>query len=114
MGRLKWNETLGRKVRDEPWEELTVSTYRRIRDAIGEGSVDDAVGYVEYFHEEALVHKRMYDQWIRDSKRFMGLKGFTDEELGELTERLNRTDLSRRRSDASRGTGNAAGPVTWS
>lgn len=78
---LKFNETVGRVMRKEPWRELTVSTYRRIQDAIRDGLYAEAADYVQYFNDEALVCKRLYDQWYAETLRYLGHKGMREEEI---------------------------------
>jgi hypothetical protein len=75
---LALDPTLGRVTRHEPWQDLTVSTYRRIQDAIREDDHGLAGDYIDYFHDEALVCKRLYDQWLGDLRPY-----FVKKKLGE-------------------------------
>lgn len=89
MSVLKFSPELNRKIRSGDWDDLRQSTYRKIQDAIESEQISDAIEYVDYFHEEALVCKNLYDQWIRDGHSYLLLKGYGETELNELTQRIN-------------------------
>lgn len=85
---LKFNQAAGRVMRHEPWTELTVSTYRRIQDAIREKRYEDSANYLDYFNDEALVCHRLYDQWLGDTLRYLALRGIPDAEIPGVLARI--------------------------
>lgn len=87
---LQFDETLGRVVRKEPWEELGTSTYRRIQESLKAGDFGGSRALLEYFHEEALVCHRLYDQWLGCTREFLRGRGMVEEEIVELATRLAR------------------------
>ena len=89
MKAMIFDKELGRKVRDENWAELSVSTYRRIQEALEKGHKDNALELIDYFLEEALVCRRLFDQWIRDTRKFLLFKGYGEARLEELDREVN-------------------------
>jgi len=82
--RVAFSEALGRRVRMGTWEEQKVSTYRKIREALGEGRWDDAANLAAYFVDEANVCFTLYRQWISDLNGFLRDRGVPQDELDEL------------------------------
>ena len=65
--RLEYSPAVGRRVRAGSWEDQKISTYRKIREAIGERRFDDAAELGNYFIDEAKVCFAIYRQWIPTS-----------------------------------------------
>lgn len=99
MSALVFDEELGRKIRRKNWSELTVSTYKLIIDAVREHNVKEAIDLNEYFMDEALVCKKLFDQWARDTQKYLLLKGYGEQRLEDLNSNLNQTiDINRDRA----------------
>lgn len=106
MPGMIFDAELGRKVRDESWPDLGVSTYRRILEAIEIGRKQSALELTEYFLDEALVCKRLFDQWIRDTQKYLLHKGYGDERLQELNFEVKQViDVDRHRASWDREQG---------
>jgi hypothetical protein len=78
---IAYSDVLGRRVRTGTWEEQQVSTYRRIRDAIGREAWDEAAALAHYFVDEAQTCFAIYRQWIPDLHAFLADQGVPAEEL---------------------------------
>jgi hypothetical protein len=103
---MKFNEELGRKVRDESWTELSVSTYQRITEALESGCKETALELIDYFLDEALVCRRLFDQWIRDTQKFLLFKGYGEERLEALNREIRTViDFDRQRASWDREQG---------
>lgn len=81
---ITFSEALGRRVRIGSWEDLKVSTYRRIQEALDEGRWQDAADLTHYFVDEANVCFALYRQWIADLNGFLADRGVPAEELDAL------------------------------
>lgn len=81
---ITFSEVLGRRVRQGRWEDLAVSTYRRLREGLEEGDPDAVAELAEYFVEEAQVCFSLYRQWVRDLRTFLVGKGVPEAELAEV------------------------------
>ena len=53
--RIEYLPALGRRTRLGTWEDQKISTYRKIREAIGRSRWDDAAELGNYFVDEAKV-----------------------------------------------------------
>lgn len=73
--------SIGRRARVDSWEEQKVSTYRKIREAIGERRWDDAARLMNYFVDEGRVCFGIYRQWIPDLSAFLAENGVSAEEV---------------------------------
>ncbi len=78
---IEFSTVLGRRVRLGRWEDQKVSTYRKIKEAIGDGRWDEAADHANYFVDEAEVCYLLYLQWIRDLKGFLGSQGVAPGEV---------------------------------
>jgi hypothetical protein len=85
---LEVDPSLGRIVRRESWPDLTVSTYRRIEEAIRANKPEEAAAMLDYFHEEALVCRRIFDQWLPGVVKFLVAKGVSEVDVASLKRRL--------------------------
>ena len=79
--RLEYSPAVGRRVRLGSWEDQKISTYRKIREAVGEGRWDDAAELGNYFVDEAKVCFAIYRQWIPDLNAFLAENGVPRDEL---------------------------------
>lgn len=62
MVRLEYSEVLKRKIRKDPWDEIGVSTYVKINEAIQAGRLEEAMDLVDYLKPEGeRVHNIMGD-----------------------------------------------------
>ena len=84
MSVLVFDEELGRKIRRKNWSELTVSTYQLMIDAVQGDNIQEAIDLNEYFMDEALVCKRLFDQWARDTQKYLLFKGYGEQRLADL------------------------------
>lgn len=82
--RIAFSEALGRRVRLGSWEDQKISTYRKIREAIGDGRWDEAASLANYFVDEANVCFSLYRQWIGDLNGFLAENGVPREELDRV------------------------------
>jgi len=73
--------SIGRRARTDSWEEQTISTYRKIREAIEDGRWDDAAKLTNYFVDEGRVCFGIYRQWIPDLSGFLAENGVSKEDL---------------------------------
>lgn len=87
---LAHNSVLGRTTRDESPRDLTVSTFQRVREAILAGRHGLARDYIDYFHDEALVCRRLYDQWIPAMREYFVRKGLGEQAFVGALERTLR------------------------
>jgi len=103
---MEYNEELNRKVRSGSYSDLQVSTYQLIKDAISRKDSNESAVLMEYFMDEALVCKRLFDQWIGDTEKYLLFKGYTEPRLEALKVKVNATiDLDRSRRAWSREEG---------
>jgi hypothetical protein len=72
---------IGRRARVDRWEEQKISTYRKIREAIGDARWDEAARLMNYFVDEGRVCFGIYRQWIPDLNGFLRENGVSPEEL---------------------------------
>src|SRR5689334_5223280 len=79
--RIEYLPALGRRTRLGSWEDQKISTYRKIRDAIAEGSWDDAAELGNFFVDEARVCFAIYRQWIPDLRAFLVEHGVPADEV---------------------------------
>jgi hypothetical protein len=77
-------------TRHEAPQDLQVSTYRRVRDAILAGRQQLARDYIDYFHDEALVCRRLYDQWLDDTRNYFISKGLGEQTFAAAHQRVLR------------------------
>lgn len=75
------SEALGRTVRTGSWDEQSVGTYSRTREAIVDGALEDAAGLVDFFVQEAKVLFALYTQINPDIRAFMTSKGLSSDEV---------------------------------
>ncbi len=87
---LQYDALLKRVTRQEAWQDLTASTYRRIQEAIRGQDYALAARYVDYFHEEALVCRRLFDQWLTDLPQYFTSKGLAEETFDAALARILR------------------------
>lgn len=87
---LAHDPVLGRMTRRESFQDLGVSTYQRIRAAILGGHHGLARDYIEYFHDEALVCRRLYDQWLVDTRKYLLHKGVAERTVDAAYQRILR------------------------
>jgi hypothetical protein len=85
---LAHNPVLGRVTRHESPEDLQVSTYQRVREAILAKAHPLARDYIGYFHDEALVCWRLYDQWLPATRRYFLLKGLGEQKFSAAHARI--------------------------
>jgi hypothetical protein len=85
---LAHDPILGRITRNESPQELRTSTYQRVREAILANRHQLARDYIGYFHEEALVCWRLYDQWLAHTRKYFVLKGLGEEEFSTAHARV--------------------------
>ena len=99
MSVLVFDEELGRKIRKKDWSALSVSTYQLMIDAIKAEDNQEAIDLNEYFMDEALVCKRLFDQWVRDTQKYLLFKDYGEDKLKALNiEIYNVIDLDRERA----------------
>jgi hypothetical protein len=87
---LRFDPLLDRVTRGESWADLATSTYHRIEEAIQAGTGPQAADYLNYFHEEALVCRRLYEQWLADTRKYFAHKGTDGAAFDVLLERVLR------------------------
>lgn len=80
---ISFSEVLGRRARQGQWEDLKVSTYRRLRQALDEGEPEAVTELADYFIEEARVCFSLYRQWVQDLRAFLLAKGVSEGELAD-------------------------------
>jgi len=76
---VKYSETLGHLIRVGSLEDQKVSTYRLVRDAIGDRRVDDAIALVEIFEHEADVVYTHFQHDIPATRQFLLERGYSAE-----------------------------------
>lgn len=64
MSTLKKSEVLGREIRQDPPEELGVSTLTRLKEAIDRGDKEEAKRLAEYLRKEGEVVHDVYTNWV--------------------------------------------------
>ncbi|MCF6194051.1 MAG: hypothetical protein L3J46_06940 [Kangiellaceae bacterium] len=89
MSVLIHDQELNRKIRKKNWSELTVSTYQLMIDAVTQKNRQEALDLNEYFMDEALVCKHLFDQWVQDTQKYLLFKGYGQELLGQLNKEIN-------------------------
>lgn len=85
---LAHDPDLGRVIRNESPQDLRVSTYRRVQEAILARKYALARDYIAYFHDEALVCRRLYDQWLADTRNYFLHKGLGEQKFAAAHERV--------------------------
>jgi hypothetical protein len=71
MPSLEWSESLGRKIRTDPPDQLGVPTWDLVKEAVREGRVDDALELLDYGCE---IDKMLLDtliSYLDDALTFM-------------------------------------------
>ncbi|MDH3753223.1 MAG: hypothetical protein OEU32_05050 [Acidimicrobiia bacterium] len=81
---IEFSEILGRRVRLGSWEDQKISTYRKIADAVSDGSWDHAADLADYFTDEANVCFSLYRQWINQLQGFLRDNGATTDEVDAI------------------------------
>ncbi len=77
MVRLEYSNVLKRKIRKDPWDEIGVSTWIKIKEAIRAGRLEEAVDLVDYLKPEGRrIHDHMTDI-------VYGLLNYIAEKMGE-------------------------------
>lgn len=82
--RIEFSDIVGRRIRLGSWEDLTVSTYQRLRDALSSASDAEVAGLADYFVEEANVCFSLYRQWLRDLRGYLSRKGLSVQEVAGI------------------------------
>ncbi len=83
---VAFSDALGRRIRMGSWDELKVSTYRRIHEAIDAERWDDAAELTHYFVDEANVCFSLYRQWIADLNAFLADRGVAAADLAQVND----------------------------
>ena len=78
MSVLVYKESFERNVRTGDTDAQKVSTYRKIKEAIAGGRIDDALVYIQFFDFEASIIYHAYQQWSADIERCLIDKGFSE------------------------------------
>jgi len=78
---IEFVPSIGRRARTDAWETQNISTYRRVREAIGDERWDDAARLANYFVDEGKVCFQIYRQWIPDLNGFLRENGVPQDEL---------------------------------
>src|SRR5262249_25772442 len=86
--RIGYFAPLGRRTRLGSWQDQKISTYRKIREAIGESRWDDAAELANYFVDEAKVCFAIYRQWIPDLTGFLAENGVPREDLDSVNKEI--------------------------
>lgn len=81
---IEFADALGRRTRMGSWEDQTISTYRKIAEAVREGWWDHAADLADFFVDEAQVCFSIYRQWLFDLRGFLADKGMSEEELARV------------------------------
>ena len=106
MSIIQYHEELGRNVRGGSYDDLQVSTYQLIVEAITAADFGEAGRLMDYFMDEALVCKNLFDQWIGDTEKYILFKGYGHERLETLKNEVNAViDLDRARARWNRDDG---------
>ncbi len=71
MVKLEFSEVLGRMLRKEGIDGLSIGTPRKIVEAIDAGRLDEAKALVDYFRTEFLVVHDIYVQYVQDLLAFI-------------------------------------------
>jgi hypothetical protein len=75
--KLEYSKMLGRKIRKDRWDELGVSTWTRIKEAIKNNRVEEAESLIDYLNPEGKRVHDIYSDWV------YGLLNYIGEKLGE-------------------------------
>lgn len=89
MSVLKYNKVFDRKIRNDSFEEMQVTTFQRIKDCIRSKDLDDAIEYIEYFDFQASVDYNLYKDWFPLFDQFADDKGVSESELQGVKDELN-------------------------
>lgn len=81
MTEIGFSDIVGRRIRLGAWEDQKVSTYRKIREAIGARRWDEAAALAHYFVDEAQTCFAIYRQWLGDLTGFLEQRGVPTEEV---------------------------------
>lgn len=81
MSVLVHHPELGRDIRADDWDGLSVSTYRKLLDAIAAGDAKARADLARFFLVEARVIHDIYSQWLVDTRRCILDKGLAPLEL---------------------------------
>jgi hypothetical protein len=86
--RIEFYRALGRRTRLGNWQDQKISTYRKIREAVAQGSWDHAADLADYFVDEADCCFSIYRQWIPDLNGFLAKKGLDADELKAVNAKI--------------------------
>jgi len=80
MVKLVYSDILGRKIRSDPWEELGVSTWTKIKEAIQAGRTQEALDLVDYLKPESKLIHDSYCDWTYADLTFVA-QNFSEEQV---------------------------------
>ncbi len=65
MVKLEYSEILGRKIRSDDWDELGISTWIKIKEALGDKRLGEAESLVDYVHIEGKFGEFYFNQVLQ-------------------------------------------------
>ncbi len=86
--RIEYSPMLGRRTRKGPWSDQVISTYVKIKEALGDGRWDEAAKLAHYFVDEAQVCFGIYRHWIPDLQAFLREQGVTAADLADIEQSI--------------------------
>lgn len=81
---IEFSEVLGRRVRLGSWEDQSISTYGKIKEAMESGDWDLAADLADYFIDEAQVCFSLYRQWINDLRTYLLYAGTPSDDVDRI------------------------------
>lgn len=83
MIKLEYNDKLGRTLRMDDLATLGVSSQTLAEEAIRAGRADEAIGLVDYFHQEMRIMHDLLVAWLTDIVRFILARNSTADERAD-------------------------------
>jgi len=86
MIRLEFSEALGRKIRCEHWDNIGISTYTKLKEALQQRKISEGLELVDYLHTEFKFIHDTFADWTYSLLDFVAKKYGEDELYNALRE----------------------------
>lgn len=85
---LTWSDQINKRVRTGDWSDQSISTTRKVVEAVESGQMELAAQLIDYWMEEAKVVYVVYGVWTEGWTTYLTERGLTEVELRAEVTRL--------------------------